>query len=152
MFLVVPDSAAPWTHLSSSPPGSSVHEFSRQEYWRRGCHFLEVAWDLTNPGIEPPSPTLPAGFFTTSASWEAPNASHSIMSNSLQPHGLYPARLLCPWNSPGKNTGSGFSFPSPGDFPDPELVTTVRVPTDCLLWASNLTSVGHLSHLMLSFP
>ena len=21
------------------------------------------------------------------------------------PHGLYPARLLCPWNSPGKNTG-----------------------------------------------
>ena len=28
----------------------------------------------------------------------------SIMSNSLQPHGL-PARLLCPWNFPGKNTG-----------------------------------------------
>jgi len=23
------------------------------------------------------------------------------------PHGLYPARLLCPWNSPGKNTGVG---------------------------------------------
>ena len=22
-------------------------------------------------------------------------------------HGLYPARLLCPWNSPGKNTGVG---------------------------------------------
>ena len=29
------------------------------------------------------------------------------MSNSLQPHGLQPARLLCPWNSPGKNTGVG---------------------------------------------
>ena len=29
------------------------------------------------------------------------------MSNSLQPHGLWPARLLCPWNSPGKNTGEG---------------------------------------------
>ena len=27
------------------------------------------------------------------------------MPNSLQPHGLWPARLLCPWNSPGKNTG-----------------------------------------------
>ena len=29
------------------------------------------------------------------------------MSNSLQPHGLQPARLLCPWNSPSKNTGVG---------------------------------------------
>ena len=27
------------------------------------------------------------------------------MSDSLQPHGLWPARLLCPWDSPGKNTG-----------------------------------------------
>ena len=25
----------------------------------------------------------------------------------LQPHGLYPPRLLCPWNFPGKNTGVG---------------------------------------------
>ena len=31
--------------------------------------------------------------------------SHSVVSNSLQPHGLHPARLLCPWDSPGKNTG-----------------------------------------------
>ena len=30
--------------------------------------------------------------------------SHSVMSKSLQPHGPYPARLLCPWNFPGKNT------------------------------------------------
>ena len=29
------------------------------------------------------------------------------MSDSLQPHGLYPTRLLCPWDSPGKNTGVG---------------------------------------------
>ena len=28
-----------------------------------------------------------------------------FMSDSLQHFGLYPARLLCPWNSPGKNTG-----------------------------------------------
>ena len=27
------------------------------------------------------------------------------MSDSLQPHGLEPTRLLGPWNSPGKNTG-----------------------------------------------
>ena len=29
------------------------------------------------------------------------------LSDSLQPHGLQPTRLLCPWNSPGKNTGVG---------------------------------------------
>ena len=31
----------------------------------------------------------------------------SVMSDSLQPYGLQPTRLLCPWNSPGKNTGVG---------------------------------------------
>ena len=29
------------------------------------------------------------------------------MSNSLQPHGLKPTRLLCSWDFPGKNTGVG---------------------------------------------
>ena len=30
---------------------------------------------------------------------------HWVVSNSLWPQGLYPASLLCPWNSPGKSTG-----------------------------------------------
>ena len=34
--------------------------------------------------------------------------SNSVMSNSLWPQ--QPARPLCPWNFPGKNTGSGFHF------------------------------------------
>ena len=29
----------------------------------------------------------------------------SAMFHSLKPHGLWPARLLCPWDSPDKNTG-----------------------------------------------
>ena len=29
----------------------------------------------------------------------------SLMSNSLRPYGLQPARPLCPWDSPGKNSG-----------------------------------------------
>ena len=33
---------------------------------------------------------------------------------------MEPARLLCPWNSPGKNCGAG-SLPSPGDLPDPGM-------------------------------
>ena len=32
----------------------------------------------------------------------------SAMSDSLWPHELQPTRLLCPWDSPGKNTGVGF--------------------------------------------
>ena len=31
-----------------------------------------------------------------------------VISDSLWPHWLQPARLLCPWNSPGKNAGVGF--------------------------------------------
>ena len=31
----------------------------------------------------------------------------SVVFDSLQPHGLQPAGLFCPWNSPGKNTAVG---------------------------------------------
>ena len=33
--------------------------------------------------------------------------SHSVVSDSLWHHGLCPASLLYPWDSPGKNTGVG---------------------------------------------
>ena len=39
------------------------------------------------------------------------------MSNSLWPHKQSPTRPLCPWNSPGKNTGVGCHFLLPGIFP-----------------------------------
>ena len=32
------------------------------------------------------------------------------MSNSVRPHRRQPTRLLCPWDSPGKNTGVGCHF------------------------------------------
>ena len=38
------------------------------------------------------------------------------MSNSLGPHGLQPSRLLCLWNSPGKNTRVGCHFLLQGIF------------------------------------
>ena len=47
------------------------------------------------------------------------NESHSVMSDSLRPHGLY-----SPWNSPGQNTGMGSLslpqgiFPTQGSNPD----------------------------------
>ena len=42
--------------------------------------------------------------------------SHLVTSNSLQPHGLWPTRLLSPWNSSGKNTGVGCHFLLQGIF------------------------------------
>ena len=40
----------------------------------------------------------------------------SVVSNSLHPHGLQPARLLCSWDSPGKTTGVGCHFLLQGIF------------------------------------
>ena len=44
-----------------------------------------------------------------------------VVSDSLRPHGLQPTRLLWPWDSPGKNTGSWLPFPPPGNLPDPGI-------------------------------
>ena len=65
--------ATPWTvaHQAPLPMG-----FSRQEYWSR-LPFPSPG-DLPDPRIEPESLTSPAlagGFFTTSATWEAPHYS-----------------------------------------------------------------------------
>ena len=79
------------------------------------------------------------------------------MSDSLWPHGLKPARLFCPWNSPGKNTVVGKPFPSLGDLPNPDIE-----PRSPMLKADsssseppgrpNNTGVGSLSLLQGIFP
>ena len=45
----------------------------------------------------------------------------SVVSDSLRPHGLQPTRLLCPWDSPGKNTRVGCHALLQGVFPNQEL-------------------------------
>ena len=50
-----------------------------------------------------------------------------ILSQSgptLPPPGLSPARRLCPWGFPGKNSGGGLPFPPPGDLPGPGIKST----------------------------
>ena len=52
--------------MGCSPPGSSVHGISRQEYWRRWP--FPSPGDFPDSGIKPTSPAAPAlagGFFTT---------------------------------------------------------------------------------------
>ena len=43
--------------------------------------------------------------------------SHSVVSDSLKPHGLQLTRLLCPWDSPGKNPKMGSHSLLQGIFP-----------------------------------
>ena len=73
--------------------------FSRQEY----CSGLPCPspGDLPDPEIEPVSPALASGFFTTSATWKAQKIGsvqfgHSVVSSFLRPRGLQHSRLPCP--------------------------------------------------------
>ena len=73
-------------------PRTAAHQallslgFSRQEQWS---------------GLPFPSPTFENG------KWKW---SRSVLSDSSQPHGLKPTRLLRPWDFPGKSTGVGCHF------------------------------------------
>ena len=58
--------------MDCSPPGSPVHEFSRQEHWSElPC---PLPGDIPNSGsnLYLLSPAFAGGFFTTRATWEAP--------------------------------------------------------------------------------
>ena len=45
----------------------------------------------------------------------------SVVPNSLRPHGLYPTRLLCPWDFPGNSTGVDCHFLLQGNLPNPGI-------------------------------
>ena len=77
---VVSDSATPETAAHQAPLSLG---FSRKDHWS---------------GLPFPSP------MHDSEKWKG---SHSVVSDSSQPHGLQPTRLLCPWDFPGKSTGVG---------------------------------------------
>ena len=61
----------------------------------------------------------------------------SVVSNSLQPSELYPARLLGPWDFPSKSTGVGCHFLFQGVF---------------LIQGSNLCLLGLLHWQVDSLP
>ena len=47
--------------------------------------------------------------------------SHSVVSDSLRPNGLQPARLLCPWGFPRQEYWSGLPCPPPRDLSNPGI-------------------------------
>ena len=50
---------------------------------------------------------------------ESESVSHSVMPNSVWPHGPKPTRLLYPWGFSKKGYYRGWAFPFPGIFPTP---------------------------------
>ena len=61
--------------------------------------------------------------------------SHSVVSDSLWPNGLYSARLLCPWEFSRQEYWSGLPCPPPGDLSNPGIE-----PTSPTLQADSLPS------------
>ena len=76
---------------------------------------------------------------------------------TLWPHRRQPTRLLCPWGSPGKNTGVGCHFLLPGDLPNPGIkpaslaLQADSLPTEPQGKPKNI-GVGRLSLLQRIFP
>ena len=66
----------------------------------------------------------------------------SVVSESLQPHGLKPTRLLCPWDFPGKNTGVGCHFLLQGIF------LTQGSNPGLLHWQADSSPLSHLGSLL----
>ena len=66
---------------------------------------------------------------------------HSVVSDSLWPHGLQSARLLCPWDFLGNNTGVSCHFLLQGIFP------TQGSNPSLLHWQADSLSLHHLGSL-----
>ena len=76
--------------------GFSAFSKSSMNIWKFTVHVL------LKPGLE--------NFEHYSASMCCCCWVTSVVSDSVWPHRQQPARLLCPWDSPGKNTGVGCHF------------------------------------------
>ena len=76
---------------------------------------------------------------------------YSVISDSLQPHGLQPTMMPCPWNFLGKNTGVGCHFLIQGIF----LTQGSNLGLLYLLhWQTNPLPLSHLGSysILLASP
>ena len=80
-------------------------------------------WDLLGPGIELVSFALQDGFLTTGPSGSEAARLCPTLCDPVD----CSARLLCPWNSPGKNPGVGGHFLLQGVFPTRDGTQVSRI-------------------------
>ena len=82
------------------------------------------------------------------------SVSRSVVSDSSRPHGLWPTRLLCPWNFPGKNTGVGRYCLLQGIFltqgSNPDLLHCRQIVYHLSHQGSSLTTPRTLANLLCS--
>ena len=78
-----------------------------------------ISAPVPHPCPESISITRPKG--QTAQSPGVPLRAQSVVSDSLRPSGLEHTRLLCPWDSPGTNTGAGYQFLLQGIVPTQDL-------------------------------
>ena len=78
----------------------------------------------------------------------------SVVSDCLQPHGLQPARLLHPRDSPGKKTGVGCHFLVQGIFPTQGSNAGLLPRRQILSWLSHqgTCKISHLFFYSLNGP
>ena len=63
------------------------------------------------------------------------SVSSSVVSDSLRPHGLKTARVLCPWNSPSNNTKVGCHSLLQGNLTNPRIeFKSPALHTDSEAW------------------
>ena len=99
----------PWNSPGQNTGGGSLSLlqgiFPSQESNQGLLHCRQILYQLSHQAKnQNTGPTL-RSFTGTCAV-----LSHSGVSGSSWPHGLPLTRLLCPWDSPGKNTGVGCHF------------------------------------------
>ena len=102
----------PWNSPGTST-GISSHSHFQGIFLTKGSkpHFLHLlhwqadSWPLAPPGKPYNHPVL----------------GHSVMSDSLRPYRLQPARLLCPWGFSRIEYLSGLPCPPPRDLPNPGI-------------------------------
>ena len=95
--------AVPFALTSSSKKSQILAAIQHQNLGRRtelGLNYIEMWFWLES---------INSHHWLTRRLWKW-KWSCSVMSDSLGPYGLYPTRLLHPWDSPGKNTGVGCHF------------------------------------------
>ena len=72
--------------MDCSPPGSSVHGISQQEFWS-WLPFPSLG-DLPDPGIKFVSPALAGGLFTTGPPWKPSAMLARTLKERMHPSGV----------------------------------------------------------------
>ena len=114
-----------WSILTSSPATHSLHisclvsiypfhKHSSSSVSKRGCSGEQTAPSVWNP-LGRFSLVLVTRYNTCYLK-HVPAQSLQLCLTLLQPRGLQPTRLLCPWDSPGKNIGVSCHFLLQGIF------------------------------------